>query len=114
MTTRQTELPHHLNAWPALRVDDWTDTRQTLHMWAQIVGKVRLARAPIVNHWWNVTLYVTARGLSTSSIPDGSRVFDIEFDFCDHALVLRCSDGRAHRIALRAMAVADFYAQVLD
>jgi len=101
-------------AWPALRLDDWTETRETLHMWSQVVGKVRLAKAPVVNHWWNVTMYVTPRGLTTSSIPDGSRLFDIEFDFCEHALVIRASDGGAQRVALRPMSVADFYAQVVE
>ncbi len=70
-------------AWPTLRVDDWATTRDTLHMWPQIVGKVRLSQAPLVNHWWQVTLYVSPRGLTTGGVPYGDRLFDLEFDFCD-------------------------------
>lgn len=70
--------------WPALRVDHWTDTRDTLHMWTQIVGKIRLVQAPLLNHWWNVTLYVSPRGLTTSAIPYSEGIFEIEFDFIDH------------------------------
>lgn len=99
--------------WPSLRVQDWAKTRDTLHMWTQIVGKIRLTHAPMVNHWWQVTLYVTPRGLSTSTIPCGTRAFDIEFDFCDHRLRIRSSDGAARTVALEAKSVADFHAQVL-
>ncbi|MFJ4223758.1 DUF5996 family protein [Microbacterium sp. NPDC089695] len=99
--------------WPRLRVDDWTPTRETLHMWTQIVGKVRLVHAPLVNHWWQVTLYVTPRGLSTGSIPVGRRLFDIEFDFVDHVLRVRTSDGGARSIRLEAKPVAQFHAEVL-
>ncbi|AQA22436.1 hypothetical protein BTZ20_0391 [Rhodococcus sp. MTM3W5.2] len=101
------------DAWPALRLDDWTDTRDTLHMWMQIVGKIRLQHAPLLNHWWQVTLYVTARGLTTSAIPCGSRLLEIEFDFCDHELRMRTSDGGARRIALEPKSVAEFYAQTV-
>ncbi|MFI6694616.1 DUF5996 family protein [Streptomyces sp. NPDC050433] len=109
------------SAWPRLRVDDWTETRETLHMWVQIVGKVRLAHAPLLNHWWQVAFYVTPRGLTTSAVPYGSGagarapagVFDIEFDFVDHMLRLRTSDGGARSIALESMPVADFDARVL-
>ncbi len=83
--------------WPSLRVDEWTASRDTLHMWTQIVGKIRLAHAPMVNHWWQVTLYVSPRGLTTSAIPYGAGVFDIEFDFIDHQLHIRSSDGGARR-----------------
>ena len=69
--------------WPQLRVADWAATRDTLHMWTQVVGKIRLAKAPMLNHWWQTPLYVTPRGLTTSSIPDGRRLFDIELDFLD-------------------------------
>lgn len=100
-------------AWPQLRVADWTDTRDTLHMWTQIVGKVRLAHAPLVNHWWQVTLYVSPRGLTTSAVPHGTGAFDIEFDFLDHVLHLRTSDGGTRRIALESMPVTDFHARVL-
>ena len=73
--------------WPSLRVDDWTETRDTLHMWAQIVGKIRLTHAPLVNHWWQCTLYVSSRGLTTTAIPYGAGSFEVEFDFIDHHLV---------------------------
>ncbi|GAB3279391.1 DUF5996 family protein [Parasphingorhabdus pacifica] len=102
-----------LGAWPALRVDDWTATRDTLHMWTQIVGKIRLAQAPKVNHWWQVPLYVTPRGLTTSSIPHSSRLFDIEFDFCEHQLHIRSSNGESRRIALEPRSVADLYQAVM-
>lgn len=100
-------------AWPSLRVQDWAATRDTLHMWTQIVGKIRLAHAPLVNHWWQVTLYVSPRGLTTSSIPYGTKVFDIEFDFIDHHLRIRTSDGAKRQIALEPKAVADFYTEVM-
>jgi len=83
-------------------------------MWTQIVGKVRLARTPMVNHWWNVALYVTARGLTTSAIPDGQRVFDLELDFVEHRLVIRCSDGGPAVVELRPASVADFYAETMS
>ncbi len=100
-------------AWPALRVDDWTATRETLHMWLQIVGKIRMAHAPLVNHWWQVTLYVSPRGLTTSSIPYGTRTFDIELDFIDHRLRLRTSDGGTREVALKTKSVATFYGEVM-
>ncbi|WP_067970429.1 DUF5996 family protein [Mycolicibacter icosiumassiliensis] len=102
------------NTWPSLRVEDWGPTRDTLHMWAQIVGKVRLAHAPLVNHWWQVTMYVTPRGLTTSAIPYGSEVFDIEFDFIDHRLVIRSSSGATRATPLREQSVAEFYATVMS
>jgi hypothetical protein len=92
-----------------LRVDDWAETRDTLHMWAQIVGKIRLAHAPLLNHWWQVTMYVSPRGLTTSTIPYESGAFDIEFDFIDHHVDLRTSEGGTERIRLEPMPVADFY-----
>ena len=101
------------DVWPSLRVDDWTDTRDTLHMWTQIVGKIRLVHAPLLNHWWQVTLYVSPRGLTTSSIPYGSSAFDIELDFVDHRLLVRSSDGNARTVALRPMPVAQFYAETM-
>lgn len=100
------------NGWPRLRVADWTETRDTVHMWAQIVGKIRMAHAPMLNHWWQVTLYVTPRGLATSRIPYGRGAFDIEFDFCDHRLHIRSSDGTAASIVLEAKSVAEFHAEV--
>lgn len=100
-------------SWPRLRVADWTATRDTLHMWTQIVGKVRLAHAPLVNHWWNVTLYVSPRGLTTSAIPYGGGAFDIEFDFVDHRLRLRTSDGSLREFELAAMPVSRFYTRTM-
>src|SRR5215469_9834616 len=96
--------------WPALPLESWKDTYATLHMWTQIVGKVRLALTPVVNHWWNVPLYVTARGLTTSQMPykDGGSL-ELWFDFLDHQLVLETSDGLRKTMPLRPQTVADFY-----
>jgi uncharacterized protein DUF5996 len=99
--------------WPALPLAAWQETRDTLHMWTQIVGKVRLALAPMENHWWQVPLYVTARGLGTSPIPWGGGAFEIDFDFLDHNLYVRASDGRTKAIALVPRSVADFHAELL-
>jgi hypothetical protein len=96
--------------WPALAVDDWTDSRDTFHMFSQIVGKIRLKCEPMVNHWWQVPLYVSARGLTTGAMPYDGDAFDMEFDLVDHVLRIRRSDGRSGEIALRAMPVAEFYA----
>ncbi|HEV2150544.1 MAG TPA: DUF5996 family protein [Longimicrobiaceae bacterium] len=101
-------------SWPALPLEAWSETYATLHMWTQVVGKVRLARAPMVNHWWQVPLYVTVRGLTTSPIPDGGRTFQIDLDFLDHQLHLQTSDGQERRIALRSRPVAAFYREVMD
>ena len=95
--------------WPALPLDSWKDTYATLHMWTQIVGKVRLRLAPLVNHWWNIPLYVTARGLTTSRIPYGNRAFEIWFDFISHQLVLETNDGLRKSLPLSPRSVADFY-----
>jgi hypothetical protein len=100
-----------MSDWPALRVADWEATRDTLHMWTQIVGKIRMAKAPMVNHWWQVALYVSPRGLTTSAIPDGERTFDIEFDFCEHVLRIRLDDGRTRTVALELKSVARFHAE---
>jgi hypothetical protein len=99
--------------WPSLPLSEWEDTRDTLHIWMQIVGKTRLALAPRENHWWHVPLYVTSRGLVTSPIPYRSRTFDVEFDFIDHVLVVNTSDGATRSIALRPQPVADFYRQYM-
>jgi hypothetical protein len=99
-------------AWPALPYAEWKDTAATLQLWTQIVGKIRLARTPWLNHSWQVTLYVSASGLTTSPIPDGGRVFEIEFDFLHHRLVIRVSDGRRREIALAPQTVAAFYARL--
>ncbi len=100
-------------SWPSLRVSDWTATRDTLHMWTQIVGKIRMAHAPMVNHWWQVTLYVDPRGLTTSAVPYRTGAFEIAFDFVGHRLEVRSSDGGERGFPLRPMPVAEFYAQVL-
>jgi len=102
-----------VSSWPSLRVDDWEDTRDTLHMWAQIVGKVRLAKAPMVNHWWQATTYVTPRGLTTGSIPDGDRAFEMEFDFCAHELVLQVQGGDRRVVVLEPKTTAQFYAETM-
>jgi hypothetical protein len=102
-----------MHDWPRLRAADWTATRETLHMWAQIVGKVRLAHAPLLNHWWQVTLYVSPRGLTTSAVPYRDGVFDIEFDFVEHLLRIRSSDGGSRTVALEPKSVADFYAETM-
>lgn len=99
--------------WPALPLAEWQDTCATLHMWTQIVGKVRLQLTPLVNHWWNVPLYVTARGLTTSRIPYGAGAFELRFDFLAHELVLETSGGAVKRLALRPMTVADFYRECM-
>ncbi|MFH8445326.1 DUF5996 family protein [Streptomyces sp. NPDC018026] len=101
-------------AWPSLRVADWTKTRDTLHMWTQIVGKLRLAHAPLVNHWWQVALYVTPRGLTTSAVPYGDGAFDAEFDFVEHRLVIRSSDGASREVALEPVSVATFYTRTMQ
>ena len=99
--------------WPALRYADWSDTCETLHMWTQVVGKIRMEKTPPMNHWWHVTLYVTPRGLGTSAIPDGSRTFAIEFDFLAHRLTMITSEGDRREIGLEPMTVADFYDRVM-
>ncbi|GGG65530.1 DUF5996 family protein [Edaphobacter dinghuensis] len=100
-------------AWPSLVWDEWAATADTLHIWTQIVGKTRLALTPLQNHWWNVPLYVTARGLGTSAMPYGDDVLDIEFDFVAHELHLRLGSGQALAMKLRAQTVADFYKEYL-
>jgi hypothetical protein len=100
-------------AWPALPLAEWHATRDTLLLWTQIVGKVRLARTPIMSHWWNVPLYVTARGLSTSIIPAGDRGFQIDFDFVAHRLEIVVSDGPSRSMPLEPRSVADFYSAVM-
>jgi hypothetical protein len=94
---------------PSLPYDEWRDTRDTLHRWMQIVGKVRLKLTPVINHWWNVPLYISAHGLTTSAIPFGDRWFEIEFDFVDDVLRIRPHDGPDQLVELRPRTVADFY-----
>ena len=96
-------------AWPELTLSTWQDTRDTFHMWTQVVGKVRLALEPMVNHWWQVPLYVSARGLTTSLMHAGTTGLEIEFDLIDHDLALRTTDGRHRHVALEPRSVADFY-----
>ncbi len=100
--------------WPALPLEPWKDTYATLHMWTQMVGKVRLRLTPLVNHWWNVPLYVSARGLSTSLIPYGQRGFELWFDFIGHRLVLETSDGISKSLALKPQSVAEFYQELME
>jgi len=102
------------NAWPKLALEEWKETLATLHMWTQIVGKLRLVQSPLVNHWWNVTFLVTPRGLTTGSIPYLSRSFQIDFDFIDHQLVILTDDGTERKIALRSQSVADFYNELMS
>jgi len=99
--------------WPALPFGAWRQTCQTLHLWTQVVGKVRLALTPLVNHWWNVTYHLTSRGITTRPIPYRGRTFSIDFDFIDHCLAIATSDGAVERLALAPMSVADFYGQVM-
>ena len=94
---------------PELPYDSWKDTLATLHMWTQMVGKIRLSLSPLVNHWWNVPLYVTSRGLTTSPMPYGSRTLEICFDFIDHKLIIETTDGEIRELALKPQSVADFY-----
>jgi hypothetical protein len=102
------------DSWPYLPFDQWKDTCATLHLWTQVVGKIRLAKAPMINHWWQVPLYVTCRGLTTSPMPhDDGRSFAIDFDFIDHRLRIDASDGRTDSLALAPCTVADFYAEVM-
>lgn len=100
--------------WPAIDYAEWRDSALTLQLWSQIVGKIRVALAPWRNHGWQVPLYVTARGLGTSGIPAGADIIDIEFDFVDHRLVCRSSNGSARSIALQPMTVAAFHGQVME
>ena len=100
-------------AWPALPLEGWLDTYQTLHMWTQIVGKIRMALSPPVNHWWHTTLYVNARGLTTSPIPYGGGVFEIQFDFITHQVDILTSDGDRESFALAPEAVAVFYDRIM-
>jgi hypothetical protein len=99
--------------WPPLAYDSWADTQATLHMWTQVVGKLRMALSPAVNHWWHVPLYVTARGLTTSPMPLGGRTLEIGFDFLAHELCIDCSDGATERLPLKPQSVAAFYAQLM-
>ena len=107
-------MPEIIDAWPALPLEAWQDTYDTLHMWTQIVGKIRKTLTPLVNHWWNVTLYVTSRGLTTSPIPYGTRTFEISFDFIDHKLEILTCEGLTKQIELAPKTVAQFYQELMD
>jgi hypothetical protein len=101
-------------SWPEAPVEGWLETCSTLQMWSQMVGKVRLARAPFQNHWWHVPLYLTARGLTTSPMPDGNRTFQIDFDLIDHLLAIATSDGDGEVIRLAPGTIADFYTEFMQ
>jgi len=113
-TTHSAALPDSPECWPDLRLHQWKDTYATLHMWLQIVGKIRLELTPLVNHWWNVPLYLSARGLTTSIIPYGRRHFDMEFDFVESKLIIRTADANSASISLASRSVADFYRELIS
>lgn len=113
-STEKTATDTSERAWPALPFIGWQDTCATLHMWTQVVGKIRLALEPMVNHWWQVPLYVTATGLTTSPMPNQSRSFQIDFDFCRHALAITTSDSQRVEFALAPMPVAEFYDRTMQ
>jgi Family of unknown function (DUF5996) len=100
--------------WPLLPYEAWKETLDTLHMWTQIVGKVRLELSPLVNHWWHVTFYVTARGLTTSPIPYRGSTFEVDFDFIDHNLFIQTSEGASKAMPLVPRSVADFYREFME
>jgi hypothetical protein len=104
---------HEISSWPELRTAAWRETYETLHLWTQIVGKIRLVRTPWLNHSWHVALYVTARGLTTSPIPDGARDFQIDLDFIDHTLRISTTDGATRQLALAGKSVAGFYTAIM-
>jgi len=104
----------HDTDWPSLSLEHWQDSYSTLHLWSQIVGKVRLAQTPWINHSWHVPFYVSARGLTTSAIPHQRETFQIDFDFIDHQLIILASDGRKEHFSLEPMSVADFYEKTMS
>jgi Family of unknown function (DUF5996) len=108
-----TLISSRADAWPALPLNAWSDTCDTLHMWTQIVGKIRLESTPFENHWWHSTLYVTHRGLTTSAIPYGTGLFEVRFDFIDHRLVIETSGGESRAVRLAPRTVADFYREAM-
>jgi hypothetical protein len=112
--TRQQDDLDSPDAWPDLPLDAWQDTYDTLHMWTQIVGKIRMELSPPVNHWWHVTLYVTPEGLTTGPIPHDKRIFSMTFDFVHHTLGIVDNDGAQEAVPLKPMPVAEFYAKVMD
>jgi hypothetical protein len=100
--------------WPSLPLDDWIDTHDTLHMWTQIVGKIRLALSPMMNQYWQVPLYLTSRGLTTSPIPYEDRTFQIDMDFMDHEMRIAIEDGDSHTVKMKPRTVADFHQATMD
>lgn len=111
--TAQNARTGDAGAWPDLTLSVWDDTLATFHMWTQVVGKIRLALEPMVNHWWQVPFYVSARGLTTSLMHHGAMGLEIEFDLVDHVLDLRTTDGQSRRVALEPRSVASFYAATM-
>ncbi len=111
-------MAHHTDSedeiWPALPFEEWKETYATLHLWTQIAGKIRLQQMPPINHCWQVTLYVTARGLTTGPMPHGTRTFQLDFDFIDHNFIIETASGEVRAIALRPMSVAEFYGKVMS
>src|SRR5579871_953605 len=103
-----------MSLWPELPYAEWRETCETLHLWTQIAGKVRLAGTPWLNHGWHVALYVTTRGLTTSPIALGARAFEMVFDFCAQQLIIEVSDGCSQRLPLRGGSIAEFHAAVLE
>src|ERR1700682_878860 len=126
MEQRDNQLEQHMEStskiqheeraerWPALPYEAWRETCDTLHMWTQIVGKVRMELSPFLNHWWHVTLYVTPRGLTTSSIPYRGSSFEVTFDFLEHTLFIRTSEGTSKALPLIPRSVAAFYREFMD
>jgi hypothetical protein len=114
MKTPQPSTPEGADVWPSLLLEEWRETCATLHMWTQVAGKVRLAQAPHLNHWWQVPLYVTSRGLTTSPMPYGERTFQIDFDFIAHRLFIATSGGDSRAVELKARSVADFYREFMS
>ncbi len=110
---RETQLENQVERWPALPYEEWRSTCQTLHMWTQIVGKVRMKLFPFLNHWWHVTLYVTPRGLTTSAIPYHGSTFDVTFDFIEHSLFVHTSEGTTKALPLIPRSVAAFYREFM-
>ena len=106
-------MPRLSTVWPTLPLEAWRDTYATLHLWTQIVGKIRLVQSPWVNHSWHATLYLTANGLTTGPVPYGNRIFQIDFDFIDHKLKVQSSDGFSGLVVLQPQSVANFYASLM-
>ena len=109
---KETSATASTRNWPDLPFEEWKDTCATLHLWTQVIGKIRLIQTPWINHSWHTTLYVTSKGLTTTPIPYGSRMFEFDFDFLSHQLCLNANDGGSRTIQLAPMSVSDFYKEV--